>query len=289
MSAQHAEVLPAKHEEPENHALAVNLRASSLPELAAQRTQLKEFVQAALAENVDYGIIPGTPKPSLYKPGAEKLCKLFQLGSRIVDKDRILEPANEFAMFSYTVEVFHIPTGRAVAQCEGSANSQEKKYKSRPAADQLNTLMKMAQKRALVGAVIVATGASDFFTQDIEDMPREFFEKGTPAKTPPPARAAGPSPVKPKVAAPKPAAPAPSGTLEDPLLFCESCHGEMVMAKSGKGYYCPQYLHDKEGQHSYVPIEKVAEALATQEKDAPLDWDRANPQSRMEAPRGYVK
>lgn len=37
-------------------------------------------------------------------------------------------------------------------------------------ADQINTIDKMAQKRALVAAVLVAVGASDFFTQDIEDM-----------------------------------------------------------------------------------------------------------------------
>jgi hypothetical protein len=33
-----------------------------------------------------------------------------------------------------------------------------------------NTVMKMAQKRAFVGAMLLATGASEFFTQDIEDM-----------------------------------------------------------------------------------------------------------------------
>jgi hypothetical protein len=33
-----------------------------------------------------------------------------------------------------------------------------------------NTIMKMAQKRAFVGAILIATGASEYFTQDIEDM-----------------------------------------------------------------------------------------------------------------------
>ncbi len=36
--------------------------------------------------------------------------------------------------------------------------------------DLVNTLQKMAQKRALVAAVLVATGASEFFTQDMEDL-----------------------------------------------------------------------------------------------------------------------
>jgi len=33
-----------------------------------------------------------------------------------------------------------------------------------------NTIMKMAQKRAFVGAILLSTGASEFYTQDIEDM-----------------------------------------------------------------------------------------------------------------------
>ena len=36
--------------------------------------------------------------------------------------------------------------------------------------DQINTIQKMAQKRSLVGAVLIATGASEFFTQDLEDI-----------------------------------------------------------------------------------------------------------------------
>ena len=35
--------------------------------------------------------------------------------------------------------------------------------------DQINTLQKMAIKRSLVGAVLIATGASEYFTQDLED------------------------------------------------------------------------------------------------------------------------
>lgn len=36
-------------------------------------------------------------------------------------------------------------------------------------AEQVNTVLKMSQKRALVAAVLIATGMSEFFTQDIED------------------------------------------------------------------------------------------------------------------------
>src|SRR5579863_9907958 len=37
-------------------------------------------------------------------------------------------------------------------------------------ADLVNTIQKMAQKRALVAATLIATNASEFFTQDVEDI-----------------------------------------------------------------------------------------------------------------------
>lgn len=37
-------------------------------------------------------------------------------------------------------------------------------------ADQVNTIQKMAQKRALVAATLIGANASDYFTQDIEDL-----------------------------------------------------------------------------------------------------------------------
>lgn len=143
---------------------------SAVAELVYQRTELNKFIKACLVESVDFGIIPGSKNPSLYKPGAEKLAKLFKLGSKIADCSKEIDIPNGWAMFSYTIEIFHIPTGTSIAQCEGSANNKEKKYISRNVTDMLNTLQKMAQKRAYVGAIIIATGASDFFTQDIEDM-----------------------------------------------------------------------------------------------------------------------
>ncbi len=72
--------------------------------------------------------------------------------------------------------------------------------------DLVNTLQKMAQKRALVAAVLVATGASEFFTQDMEDLVDGTYTDVTeeePKKKAPRKPAAKP---KPKKAAPKKAA-----------------------------------------------------------------------------------
>lgn len=157
--------------------------------LREQRRMLMEFVSGELRKNSDYGVIPGTPKSSLYKPGAEKLKMLFGLGARFDLLHKEFDRHDNFAMFTYRAEIYHLKTGQVIAQCEGSCNSQEKKYKERavyeknrrtnkrefvrmeqtPVCDIVNTLMKMAQKRAFVGGVILAVGASDFFNQDIDE------------------------------------------------------------------------------------------------------------------------
>lgn len=161
---------------------------SDFDALSLQRKMLKTFVKTQLVKDVDYGIIPGTPKNCLYKPGAEKLNKVFGLGARFIQTDKEVDRRDNYASYTYKCEVYHLKTGKVIAECEGICNSHEKKYKERaiyewqnkkkikvgveptPIADIQNTLMKMAQKRAMVGATILATGASDFFTQDIEDQ-----------------------------------------------------------------------------------------------------------------------
>lgn len=155
-----------------------------LEALSEKRKVLKDFVKKELNEGIngDFAIIDGTKTHSLLKPGAEKLCQLFGLRSEINQVDRVLDHNGNFAMFTYKATIYHIRSGEKISECEASCNSKEKKYATKsvwknnvktveetPIYDIMNTLMKMAQKRALVGAVISATGASDFFTQDIDD------------------------------------------------------------------------------------------------------------------------
>jgi len=64
------------------------------------------------------------------------------------------------------------------------------------AASQANTILKMAQKRALVAAVLVTVNASEYFTQDLEDFEPSDIVNGTivtePTSEPPPPTAAAP-------------------------------------------------------------------------------------------------
>ena len=43
--------------------------------------------------------------------------------------------------------------------------------------DQANTVLKMGKKRAMTDLALTATAASEFFTQDIEDMPEEMQQQ----------------------------------------------------------------------------------------------------------------
>jgi len=63
------------------------------------------------------------------------------------------------------------PVGEILSRCSARCNNREAKYRSLSLFDIRNTVQKMAEKRAFVSAVLMATGASDIFTQDIEDFP----------------------------------------------------------------------------------------------------------------------
>lgn len=146
--------------------------------LQAYKT-LKEITKKALTKGVDYDTIPGTPKPSLLKSGAENLLRFYGLGHKVQKTHAVEDWENGFFHYEFKVTVHKtFEDGREVvlSECYGSANSKEPKfYKKKDGSlrnpyEQVNTLKKMAIKRALVGAALQATGASGLFTQDVEDM-----------------------------------------------------------------------------------------------------------------------
>jgi hypothetical protein len=159
------------------------------------RVALTKLFNEVMVQDVDFGRVPGTDKPTLLKSGAELLCQIFKL---YPGKPDMLNTYEDFdgGLFSYTVgmPLFHQETMVQVAYGMGAGNSQEVKYKYRKdktsedkdakiinpePADQQNTLIKMASKRAFVDAVLKATGASRMFTQDVEDMPWLKEEKAS--------------------------------------------------------------------------------------------------------------
>lgn len=180
----------------------------TVEQAATRYDEMQRFVKSILKEGVDFGIIPGTgDKPTLLKPGAEKFAKFFGLGIEHELIDSTEDWENGFFNYRYQITARSLRSGLIIATGEGSCNSKEKKYRIRyvpefaATEDEkkraisretrvskkgneyvmltvhnddpysiVNTIQKMAYKRALVAAVLVAANASDYFTQDIEDM-----------------------------------------------------------------------------------------------------------------------
>lgn len=172
-----------------------------------QRVNLvQEVMQGIMKRDTHYGTIPGTPKPTLYKPGAEVLCVTFRVAQEYRIED--LSTAST-ARYRVTCVGRHQTTGIALGEGVGECSSGEEKYKWRgsicleefeatpenmrrvkfskykgnvekkpqvrtEAADLANTVLKMACKRAMIAMTLNVTAASDIFTQDIEDLPEEL-------------------------------------------------------------------------------------------------------------------
>jgi hypothetical protein len=217
-------------------------------EQAVQRfNTVVEFVRTVMREGIDYGKIPGTDKPTLLKPGAEKLCTLFGLTCRfnlvrsVEDWDGSQHEGEAFFYYLYRCQLWRGDS--ILSEGDGSCNSFEQKYRYREAqrrcpscglaaiikgkeeygggwlcfkkkggcgmkfadadieitsqpvgrvaneniADQVNTIQKMAQKRALIAATLLAVNGSEFFTQDCEDRvinlePSESRQDGSDEK-----------------------------------------------------------------------------------------------------------
>ena len=185
--------------------IEIKTKLPAIQEAVDQYNMMVEYVQKVMKDGIDYGKVPGSEKPTLLKPGAEKLQRLFRLHSTIETMEIKEDWDKPFFYYRYKCHVFL--NGEVLAECEGSANSYEKKYRYRYLFDNeiteaekvnavsaeriskktgraytswrvenkepfdiVNTLQKMAQKRAYVGAILLAANASEFFTQDIEDL-----------------------------------------------------------------------------------------------------------------------
>lgn len=142
----------------------------SAAEARRQLVQLREFVTAAMEKGVDYGEIPGIERPTLLKPGAEKLCEIYGFAIAVEMRQRIEDWKEPFFHYEVLVTLTNKRTGHLVAQGVGSCNSREKNYWIKEPCRFVNTILKMAKKRALVDAVLSATRSSGIFTQDIEDL-----------------------------------------------------------------------------------------------------------------------
>jgi len=172
----------------------------NLDKVKSLAKSLNDFYTSVMQRDVDYSIIPGTSKPSLRKEGAELLSKGFgyRAESQLIDKEMQTDPP----YFSFVVKcTLYDKNGEKVGEALGAANSKELQFAYKWIPEEKlqveqkiygerqkdgkrefrvelepwevfgkqNQVLKMADKRAFVAAVLRVTGASRIFTQDLEE------------------------------------------------------------------------------------------------------------------------
>lgn len=167
--------------------------SANIEQVSQQLQAIDNFqivVQKTLRPEQDFGTIPGTNKPTLLKPGAEKILMLMGLTSEYEIVDKVEDYERGF--FAYTVKSSLLKNGQLITEGFGSANTKENRYRQNewdPVERKkvwngdyqdpytlVNTVLKMAKKRAQVDAALTVGSLSNVFTQDVEDM-KDFLAK----------------------------------------------------------------------------------------------------------------
>jgi hypothetical protein len=158
---------------------------------------IQQVMASVMQDGVHYGTIPGTDRPCLWQPGAEKLAMAFgiTLRTEVID-ERVTEEEVCYRVRATATSA----TGQDLGSTEGVCSTREKKFRwRRPVhsrefeatpehlrrvtytrdgedllqvrtepGDLLNTILRMAAKRATVALVRSVTAASDVFAQELE-------------------------------------------------------------------------------------------------------------------------
>jgi hypothetical protein len=102
----------------------------SVEDLLAQVQKIQALMTKVMREGEHYGVIPGTNKPTLLKPGAEKLCLLFRLDPQYHSVESV---DGRHLTVKSMCTLWHIPTGQRMGSGEGSCSTKEAKYAYRRA------------------------------------------------------------------------------------------------------------------------------------------------------------
>lgn len=182
--------------------------AASAASLRAQIQLIQQAINEVMIEGVHFGKIPGTPKSSLWKPGAEVLCAMFHIAPMFVTEDL---SGHDSVRYRIRCIGRHQGTGIDLGEGIGECSSDEAKFRWRapvcdeefiatPAdrrrekwargsngpysqkqvrvdsADVANTVLKIAAKRAHIAMCLNVLAASDIFSQDLEDLPEGMID-----------------------------------------------------------------------------------------------------------------
>jgi|FLOH01.1.fsa_nt_gi hypothetical protein len=160
----------------EAHAIVVNpmdaapaIFKAGLNRRRDNRKTLMEWIRSALVEGRDYGsiIIKGAQsKPSLFKPGAEKIAGMLGLIPRFPNLPQYEQAVLDGTVITQIILrcVLENQSGNIIGEGVGARNVETQDN------GDLNKALKMASKSAMIDAMLRTAGISEVFTQDVEDM-----------------------------------------------------------------------------------------------------------------------
>lgn len=188
------------------------MKPLTVREIQEQQNVIQFVLRDVMKDGTHFGTIPGTPNPTLYKPGAEKILSTFRVSVDPVVEDLSTDVYIKYRVSARLISHSGVFLGAGVGECStneekynyrGAVCDQEfdatpidrrrekwkrgrggsgysvKQVRTEP-ADLANTVLKMAKKRALIDAVLTVFAASDIFSQDIEDLSDEVREQVAP-------------------------------------------------------------------------------------------------------------
>lgn len=178
----------------------VSAEMISIAELQVRRQEIDRAVQEIMKLDIHYGKVPGTTELTLYKEGAEVLLSTFQLR---YDLDIERDDWDGEIVYQVTARCYHMATGMKVGEGLGVCSSLEDKWAWRQCSDVewdntdtrrrrikykdqwhdgrptgrvtetkqvrqepanvINTVLKMAKKRAVVDVAVAVLNVGDLF------------------------------------------------------------------------------------------------------------------------------
>jgi hypothetical protein len=175
--------------------LPIERFTQALDRREANRKALLKWIQSNLQAGIDYGQIHVVgkdkcrlaadgrahecldprhwSKPSLWKPGAEKICGMMGLIPRfpnMAEYEKATLRGEDIKVIILKCEL-HTPNGFVAAEGTGARRIDQDR-------GDINKSLKMAVKSAHIDATLRVAGLSELFTQDIEDMLQDKGDRG---------------------------------------------------------------------------------------------------------------
>lgn len=133
-----------------------------------KRAEFITKVNKIMVDGKDFHVIQG--KKSLAKGGAEKIASIFGWQADFRKDTEVFESLGLAGFIPFICRLSKL----SVFVGEGRGGASLERNGKDP-----NKTIKMAQKSAFIDAVLRASGLSDFFTQDLEDMPKDQISSST--------------------------------------------------------------------------------------------------------------